>query len=130
MVDGAESRQRRRLILENFLSREECRELEFIHKSCCTVGYRPNVLSTTLLHLVATNSAHLIIPFVPIRGKAAPCSIYILSFSLVISMFNFDLTPIFATEKLKEKAEEFFGCHYELFVEFTGLIRFFFFLMC
>ncbi|KAL0539611.1 hypothetical protein IC582_023827 [Cucumis melo] len=92
MVDGAESRQRRRLILENFLSREECRELEFIHKSCCTVGYRPNVLSTTLLHLVATNSAHLIIPFVPIR------------------------------EKLKEKAEEFFGCHYELFVEFTGLI--------
>ncbi|KAE8648112.1 prolyl 3-hydroxylase 1 [Cucumis sativus] len=92
MVDGAESRQRRRLILENFLSREECRELEFIHKSCSTVGYRPNVFSTTLLHLVATNSAHLIIPFVPIR------------------------------EKLKEKAEEFFGCHYELFVEFTGLI--------
>ncbi|XP_038893062.1 uncharacterized protein LOC120081945 [Benincasa hispida] len=94
MGDEVESRRRRRrrLILENFLTREECRELEFIHKSCCTVGYRPNVFSTTLLHLVATNSAHLIMPFVPIR------------------------------ERLKEKAEEFFGCHYELFVEFTGLI--------
>lgn len=92
MGDEAESRQRRRLILGNFLTPEECRELEFIHKSCCTVGYRPNVFSTTLLHLVATNSAHLIMPFVPIR------------------------------ERLKEKAEEFFGCDYELFVEFTGLI--------
>ena len=28
------------------------------------------------------------------------------------------------TEKLKEKVEEFFGCEYELFIEFTGLIRF------
>ncbi|KAJ4710153.1 2-oxoglutarate (2OG) and Fe(II)-dependent oxygenase superfamily protein [Melia azedarach] len=67
-------------------------ELEFIHKSCSTVGYRPNVFSTTLSHLVATNSSHFIIPFVPIR------------------------------ERLKEKVEEFFGCEYELVVEFTGLI--------
>ncbi|KAJ9563649.1 hypothetical protein OSB04_008809 [Centaurea solstitialis] len=29
-----------------------------------------------------------------------------------------------ATEKLKEKVEEFFGCEYELFIEFTSLIRF------
>ncbi|KAK3003235.1 hypothetical protein RJ639_018950, partial [Escallonia herrerae] len=55
-------------------------ELEFIHKSSSTVGYRPNFFSTTLSHLIATNSPHLIMPFVPIR------------------------------ERLKEKVEEFFGC--------------------
>ncbi|XP_073279902.1 uncharacterized protein [Primulina huaijiensis] len=88
----ANSEQHPRLILRNFLSLHLCKELEFIHKSCCTVGYRPNVFSTTLSHLIATNSPHLIMPFVPIR------------------------------EKLKEKVEEFFGCEYELFVEFTGLI--------
>ncbi|XP_073059334.1 uncharacterized protein [Primulina eburnea] len=88
----ADSEQHPRLILRNFLSLHLCKELEFIHKSCCTVGYRPNVFSTTLSHLIATNSPHLIMPFVPIR------------------------------EMLKEKAEEFFGCEYELFVEFTGLI--------
>ncbi|KAJ0037551.1 hypothetical protein Pint_22495 [Pistacia integerrima] len=81
-----------RLILKNFLSTEECKELQFIHKSCSTVGYRPNVFSTTLSHLIATNSAHFIMPFVPIR------------------------------ERLKDKLEEFFGCEYELVVEFTGLI--------
>ncbi|XP_016489969.1 uncharacterized protein LOC107809790 [Nicotiana tabacum] len=81
-----------RLILHNFLPLDLCKELEFIHKSCCTVGYRPNVLSTTLSHLIATNSAHFILPIIPIR------------------------------ERLREKAEEYFGCQYELFVEFTGLI--------
>ncbi|KAL5763014.1 hypothetical protein ACOSP7_019278 [Xanthoceras sorbifolium] len=81
-----------RLILKNWLSMEECKELEFIHKSCSTVGYRPNVFFTTLPHLVATNCTHLIFPFVSIR------------------------------EKLKEKLEEFFGCEYELVIEFTGLI--------
>lgn len=30
-------------------------------------------------------------------------------------------------ERLKEKVEEFFGCEYELVVEFTGLIRLFLF---
>ncbi|XP_021641298.2 uncharacterized protein LOC110636073 isoform X3 [Hevea brasiliensis] len=81
-----------RLILRDFLTLNECKELEFIHKSSSTVGYRPNVFSTTLSHLIATNCPHFIIPFVPIR------------------------------ERLKEKVEEFFGCEYELFVEFTGLI--------
>ncbi|KAL9311045.1 unnamed protein product [Arabidopsis thaliana] len=81
-----------RLILHNFLSPAECKELEFIHKSSSTIGYRPNVFSTTLSHLIATNSPHLIIPFVSIR------------------------------ERLKEKIEETFGCEYELFIEFTGLI--------
>nr|GMD18091.1 uncharacterized protein LOC109160047 [Ipomoea batatas] len=81
-----------RLILRNFLSLQLCKELEFIHKSCCTVGYRPNVFSTTLFHLIATNCANLIMPLIPIR------------------------------ERLKEKVEEYFGCEYELFVEFTGLI--------
>ncbi|TKY59777.1 Prolyl 3-hydroxylase 1 [Spatholobus suberectus] len=68
------------------------KELEFIHKSSSTVGYRPNVFSTTLSHLIATNSSHFIIPFIPIR------------------------------ERLKDKLEEFFKCEYELFIEFTGLI--------
>ncbi|CAI9096877.1 OLC1v1033118C1 [Oldenlandia corymbosa var. corymbosa] len=81
-----------RLILHNFLSEDDCKELQFLHKSCCTVGYRPNVFSTTLSHLIATNSAHLLMPFVPIR------------------------------ERLKEKVEEYFNCQYELVVEFTGLI--------
>ncbi|KAL0700895.1 hypothetical protein Bca4012_057017 [Brassica carinata] len=85
-------REHPRLILHNFLSPEECKELEFIHKSCSTVGYRPNVFSTTLSHLIATNSPHLLIPFVSIR------------------------------ERLKEKMEETFGCEFELFIEFTGLI--------
>ncbi|XP_058078295.1 uncharacterized protein LOC131226685 isoform X2 [Magnolia sinica] len=75
-----------------FLSSSLCKELEFIHKSSSTVGYRPSVFSTTLSHLIATNSPHLLLPFLPIR------------------------------ERLKERVEEFFGCDYELFVEFTGLI--------
>ncbi|KNA15499.1 hypothetical protein SOVF_097740 [Spinacia oleracea] len=81
-----------RRIIRNFIPVQVCKELEFIHKSNCTVGYRPNVFSTTLSHLIATNCAHLIMPFIPIR------------------------------EKLKEKVEEVFDCEYELFVEFTGLI--------
>lgn len=44
------------------------KELEFIHKCSSTVGYRPNVFSTTLSHLIATNSSQFIIPFIPIRG--------------------------------------------------------------
>ncbi|MCL7031898.1 hypothetical protein MKW94_022447 [Papaver nudicaule] len=87
-----ESEHPLRLILHDFLSQNLCKELEFIHKSCCTVGYRPNVFSTTLSHLIATNCGHLLIPFVSIR------------------------------ERLKDKVEEFFGCEYELFIEFTGLI--------
>ncbi|MED6111444.1 hypothetical protein PIB30_052346 [Stylosanthes scabra] len=81
-----------RLILPNFLSPQECEELQFIHKSSSTVGYRPNVFSTTLSHLIATNSCHFLIPFIPIR------------------------------ERLKDKVEEFFSCEYELFIEFTALI--------
>ncbi|KAL3510336.1 hypothetical protein ACH5RR_029737 [Cinchona calisaya] len=92
MAERPQAEQHPRLILHNFLSPELCKELEFIHKSNCTVGYRPNVFSTTLSHLIATNSSHLIMPFVPIR------------------------------EKLKEKVEEYFGCQYELVIEFTGLI--------
>ncbi|CAN1152077.1 Prolyl 3-hydroxylase 1, partial [Linum perenne] len=81
-----------RLIIPDFLSFQECQELEFIHRSCSTLGYRPNVFSTTLSHLIATNSSHLIVPFLSIR------------------------------ERLKDKVEEFFHCEYELCVEFTGLI--------
>ncbi|ERN11016.1 hypothetical protein AMTRI_Chr04g244250 [Amborella trichopoda] len=81
-----------RLFLPGFMSTQLCEELKFIHKSNCAVGYRPHVLSTILSHLIATNSSHLILPLVDIR------------------------------EKLKERVEEFFGCEFELFIEFTGLI--------
>ncbi|XP_057872384.2 uncharacterized protein LOC131078657 isoform X2 [Cryptomeria japonica] len=83
---------KKRLILPGFLSHDACKELEFIHKSCSTVGYRANVFSTTLAHLIATNCAYLIMPFIPIR------------------------------EKLRESIEDFFDCQLELFIEFTGLI--------
>ncbi|KAI5385367.1 uncharacterized protein LOC127107361 [Lathyrus oleraceus] len=81
-----------RIFFPNLLSPHECTELEFIHKCSSTVGYRPNVFSTTLSHLIATNSSQFIIPFIPIR------------------------------ERLKDKLEEFFKCEFELFIEFTGLI--------
>lgn len=51
----------------------------------------------------------------------SPCCVllkYVLQSDVVLDLF---LTSI--TESLKEKVEEFFGCEYELFVEFTGLIR-------
>ncbi|KAM7255352.1 hypothetical protein ACFE04_020593 [Oxalis oulophora] len=89
---SSSSNKGRRLILHNFISTDQCKELEYIHKSNSTVGYRPNVFSTTLSHLIATNSSHFLIPFVPIR------------------------------ERLKEIVEEFFNCQYELVIEFTGLI--------
>ncbi|GAB2279928.1 hypothetical protein Dimus_014563 [Dionaea muscipula] len=81
-----------RRIIRNFIPLQLCKELEFIHKSNCTVGYRPAVFSTTLSHLIATNCPHLIMPFVPLR------------------------------ERLREKVEEVFGCELELVIEFTGLI--------
>ncbi|CAO2830077.1 unnamed protein product [Amaranthus hypochondriacus] len=86
------SKDHPRRIIPNLFPLHVCKELEFIHKSNCTVGYRPNVFSTTLSHLIATNSSHLIMPFIPLR------------------------------EKLKEIVEETFDCQYELFIEFTGLI--------
>lgn len=70
VLPDEEEEEHPRLLLHNFLSVQECKELEYIHKSNCTVGYRPNVFSTTLSHLIATNCAHLIMPFVPIRGKS------------------------------------------------------------
>ncbi|KAJ8459788.1 hypothetical protein OPV22_032714 [Ensete ventricosum] len=81
-----------RRLLHGFVSPELCKELEFIHRSCGTVGYRPSVFSTTLPHLAATNCAHLILPFLPLR------------------------------DRLKDTVEDLFGCEFELFVEFTGLI--------
>ncbi|WCJ33675.1 2-oxoglutarate (2OG) and Fe(II)-dependent oxygenase superfamily protein [Euphorbia peplus] len=82
----------RRLVVEKLISEEECSELKFIQRSNSTVGYRPNVFSTTLSHLIATNSPHFIIPFLSIR------------------------------DRLKDKVEQFFACEFELFIEFTGLI--------
>ncbi|XP_020963779.1 uncharacterized protein LOC107613843 [Arachis ipaensis] len=92
---GRERNERFSCLLLPFSSLDlfHCQELEFIHKSSSIVGYRPNIFSTTLSHLIATNSYHFLIPFIPIR------------------------------ERLKDKLEEFFNCQYELFVEFTALIR-------
>ncbi|KAG8634808.1 hypothetical protein MANES_17G089020v8 [Manihot esculenta] len=54
-----------RLILHEFLSLDECKELEFIHKSSST--------SQRLLHHSLSSHryelSHFIIPFVPIREK-------------------------------------------------------------
>jgi hypothetical protein len=75
------------------LTRYRGQELEFVHRSCGTAGYRPSVVSTTLPHLAATGCGHLLLPFVPIR------------------------------ERLRDAVESFFSCHFELFVEFTGLVR-------
>ena len=68
-------------------------ELEFVHRSCAAAGYRPSVLSTSLPHLAATGCGHLLLPFVPVR------------------------------ERLRDAVESFFDCHFDLFIEFTGLIR-------
>ena len=81
-----------RLLLPGFLSPETCKELEFVHRSCGTAGYRPSVVSTSLPHLAATGCGHLLLPFVPIR------------------------------ERLRDAVESFFSCHFDLFVEFTGLV--------
>ncbi|KAJ0987565.1 hypothetical protein J5N97_005921 [Dioscorea zingiberensis] len=81
-----------RLLLHNFISPDQCKELEFIHRSCGVMGYRPGVLSTTLSHLIATGCPHLMLPFVPIR------------------------------DTIKDLVEDFFSCHFDLFIEFTGLI--------
>lgn len=73
-------------------------ELEFIHKSCSTIGYRQNVFSTTLSHLIATNCPHLILPFIPIRGNrlnqefilfnlCRRCFLFFF-FTLVLVLFN------------------------------------------
>lgn len=98
------------------------KELEFIHKSSSTVGYRPIVFSTTLSHLIATNSSHFIIPFIPIRGSFTSK----LHFQLPPQFNNLFQVYLFSNlvaERLKDKLEEFFKCEYELFIEFTGLIR-------
>ncbi|XP_078441427.1 2-oxoglutarate (2OG) and Fe(II)-dependent oxygenase superfamily protein isoform X2 [Wolffia australiana] len=91
-MQAEEREEHPRLLLPRFLPQNLCKELEFIHKSCCAVGYRPGVLSTTMSHLVATDCAHLVVPFVTVR------------------------------EMLREKVEDRFGCEFELFVEFTGLV--------
>lgn len=59
-------------------------ELVFIQKTCGVVGYRPHVFSTTLSHLVATNSAALIMPFIALRGVCTVNStLKVFSFQLV-----------------------------------------------
>ena len=68
-------------------------ELEFVHRSCGAAGYRPSVVSTSLPHLAATGCGHLLLPFVPVR------------------------------ERLRDAVESFFDCLFDVFIEFTGLIR-------
>ncbi|OAY67877.1 uncharacterized protein LOC109721542 isoform X1 [Ananas comosus] len=89
---AADAERGGRHILRGFVSRDLCKELEFIHRSCGAVGYRPGVLSTTLLHLAATDCAHLLLPFLPVR------------------------------DRLRDTVESLFACDFALFVEFTALI--------
>ncbi|KAL9861460.1 putative prolyl 3-hydroxylase [Arabidopsis thaliana] len=44
------------------------------------------------------------------------------SLPLILLTSSSLLSPLELTERLKEKIEETFGCEYELFIEFTGLI--------
>uniref|UniRef100_A0A0D9VRP8 procollagen-proline 3-dioxygenase n=1 Tax=Leersia perrieri TaxID=77586 RepID=A0A0D9VRP8_9ORYZ len=81
-----------RFHISGLLSPETCKELEFVHRSCGTAGYRPSVVSTSLPHLAATGCGHLLLPFVPVR------------------------------ERLRDAVESAFSCHFDLFIEFTGLI--------
>lgn len=94
------------------------------------MGYRPGVLSTTLSHLIATGSAHLVVPFVPVRGffpcrRGRSCLLFRQSLSVSLADFGIglDVPGLVRTERLREKVEERFGCEFELFVEFTGLVR-------
>lgn len=47
--------------------------------------------------------------------------------NVIVLLFTLVSNGLFSwlemTERLKEKLEEFFGCEYELCIEFTGLIR-------
>jgi hypothetical protein len=52
------------------------------------------VVSTSLPHLAATGCGHLLLPFVPVR------------------------------ERLRDAVESFFDCLFDVFIEFTGLIRY------
>jgi len=61
---------------------------------CSPVSYRPNVFSITLSPLIATDCSHLILSFLSIR------------------------------DRIKEKVEDFFGCKFDLFIEFTGLNKY------
>ncbi|KAL6867526.1 hypothetical protein ACP4OV_015550 [Aristida adscensionis] len=89
---AAASGEHPRVHIRGFLSRETCKELEFVHRSCSAAGYRPSVLSTSLPHLAATGCGHFLLPFVPVR------------------------------DRLRDAVESFFSCHFDLFIEFTGLI--------
>ena len=64
-----------------------------MHRSCGAAGYRPSVVSTSLPHLAATGCGHLLLPFAPVR------------------------------ERLRDAVESFFDCLFDVFIEFTGLIR-------
>ncbi|KAJ7942823.1 2-oxoglutarate (2OG) and Fe(II)-dependent oxygenase superfamily protein [Quillaja saponaria] len=64
-----------RLFIHSYLSLEECKELEFIHKSSSTEGYRPNVFSTIIPLLIATNSSHLIMPIIPFERQSKTCTL-------------------------------------------------------
>eukprot|EP00897_Mesotaenium_endlicherianum_P005818 jgi/Mesen1/5264/ME000263S04371 len=95
-----------RAVFESVISADQCKELLHIHRSCSVAGYRQGVESTTMRHLAASNCAAVILPFVPIRGGLA-----------LIMIFSCQLA-----ERIRELVEEAFGCQFQLFTEFTGLI--------
>ncbi|CAN1241408.1 hypothetical protein LINPERPRIM_LOCUS4941, partial [Linum perenne] len=66
-------------------------ELEFIHRSCSRRVQSKRIFHNSIL--IATNSSHLIVPFLSIQ------------------------------DHLKDKVKEFFHNEYELCVEFSSLIR-------
>ncbi|ELR17383.1 oxidoreductase, putative [Acanthamoeba castellanii str. Neff] len=82
----------RRWVVEEFISRAECRELIRVHRASGVVGYRDRFSVTTLREpLARTSDWPLLLPFVRLR------------------------------DRLRDAVEERTGEHLALFVEWTGL---------
>jgi len=79
------------------------------------------LLSLTSLPLILLTSSSLLSPLEVNLLKLKDFAFVFISYFCEIQ--RDDLCCVELTERLKEKIEETFGCEYELFIEFTGLIR-------
>jgi hypothetical protein len=78
------------------------------------------LLSLTSLPLILLTSSSLLSPLEVNLLKLKDFAFVFISYFCEIQ--RDDLCCVELTERLKEKIEETFGCEYELFIEFTGLI--------
>eukprot|EP00742_Colponemidia_sp_Colp-10_P011342 GILJ01012587.1.p1 GENE.GILJ01012587.1~~GILJ01012587.1.p1 ORF type:complete len:404 (+),score=22.70 GILJ01012587.1:1-1212(+) len=80
-----------RSVLDNLFTKQECKELIYIHQSCSVVGYRPHFTSTTFREIVAAGNWSALYPLVAAR------------------------------ERVRDRLESEFGLELSLHIEFTGL---------